>query len=214
MGLMTSGNTYRHPAVHAHIASTVDNISNGRVDFGMGAGWNVYEHESMGIPLYSTGERIRRLGEAAALTKLLWTEDLANFDGKYYQLTEARLNPKPVQKPHPPLVIGGGGEQLTLRVVAEHANIWNFIGGDVDVFNHKVSVLKEHCAAVGRDPSEIELSSQVAADFDDLDASARQARSLIDAGATHIILTMTPPYTVEKVTSLANDLIPRIEALA
>ncbi len=213
LGLMTSGNTYRHPAIHAHIGSTVDNISKGRVDFGMGAGWNEYEHESMGIPLYPPGERIRRLGEAAALTKLLWTEELANFDGRYYQLKEARLNPKPVQKPHPPLVIGGGGEQLTLRVVAEHADIWNFGGGDVDVFNHKVSVLKEHCATVGRDPSDIELSSQVRVDFDDLDASARQARGLIDAGVTHMILIMTPPYTVAKLNTMANEIIPRIEAL-
>lgn len=214
MGLMTSGNTYRHPAVHAHIASTVDNISNGRVEFGMGAGWNVYEHESMGIPLYTTGERIRRLGEAAALTKLLWTEELANFDGKYYQLQEARLNPKPVQKPHPPIVIGGGGEKLTLRVVAEHANIWNFVGGDLETFHHKVSVLRDHCAAIGRDPADIELSSQVRVERDDLDGTARQARGLIDAGVTHLILLMMPPYTVDKLNTMANDLIPRIEALA
>ena len=118
LGLMVAGNTYRHPAIHAHTAATVDIISKGRVDFGVGAGWNVYEHESMGIPLYEPAERIKRLGEACEITKRLFTQDLTDFDGKYYQLKEARLEPKPVQKPYPPFVIGGGGEQLTLRVVA------------------------------------------------------------------------------------------------
>jgi F420-dependent oxidoreductase-like protein len=214
LGLMTSGNTYRNPAVHAHIASAVDNISHGRVDFGMGAGWNVYEHESMGIPLYQPGERIRRLGEAAELTKLLWTQDVTTYNGKYYQLKEARLNPKPVQKPRPPIVIGGGGEQLTLRVVARHADIWNYSGGDVETFKHKVGVLKEHCAAVGRDPAEIELSAQYRPNLDDLDASAKQAQALIDAGVTHMILILPQPYTVDRLERMAGDLIPRIQATA
>ena len=141
LGLMVAGNTYRHPAIHAHTVATVDLISNGRVDFGVGAGWNVYEHESMGIPLYEPAERIKRLGEACALTKLLFTQDVTDFDGTYYQLKEARLEPKPVQKPWPPFVIGGGGEQLTLRVVARHADVWNHGGTDVEVFKHKVEVL-------------------------------------------------------------------------
>jgi F420-dependent oxidoreductase-like protein len=214
LGLMTSGNTYRNPAVHAHIASTIDNISHGRLEFGMGAGWNVYEHESMGIPLYPAGERIRRLGEAAELTKLLWTQDVTTYDGKYYQLKEARLNPKPVQQPGPPIVIGGGGEQLTLRVVARHADIWNFGGGDVDVFKHKVSVLEGHCAAVGRDRSEIELSAQYRADFDDMETSARKVQDLIDAGVTHMILILPLPYTVDNLRRLVDDLIPRVNAPA
>mgnify|MGYP000630878907 CR=1 FL=1 len=112
LGLMVAGNTYRHPAVHAHMAATVDVISGGRLDFGVGAGWNEYEHESMGIPLYAPGERIRRLGEACEITKRLWTQHLTDFDGRYYQLQEARLEPKPIQKPYPPIVIGGSGEQL------------------------------------------------------------------------------------------------------
>jgi F420-dependent oxidoreductase-like protein len=214
LGLMTTGNTYRHPAVHAHIAATADVVSGGRVDFGMGAGWNVYEHESMGLPLYSTGERIRRLGEAAELTKLLWTQDVVDYDGRYYQLKQARLDPKPVQQPHPPIVIGGGGEQLTLRVVAQHADMWNFVGGDVETFNRKVAILREHCAAIGRDPNEIELSSQVRIDFDDLDGAARQVQSLVNAGATHLILLLVPPFSVNQVTRLREELIPRIEAPA
>jgi alkanesulfonate monooxygenase SsuD/methylene tetrahydromethanopterin reductase-like flavin-dependent oxidoreductase (luciferase family) len=123
IGLMVTGNTYRHPAVLANMAATVDIISSGRLDLGMGAGWNEYEHHSMGIPLYAPGERIQRLGEACALIKQLFTQKVTDFKGRYYQLEEARCEPKPIQKPHPPLLIGGAGEQLTLRVVAEHADI-------------------------------------------------------------------------------------------
>ena len=158
LGLMVTGNTYRHPAVLAKIAATVDVISNGRLDFGIGAGWNEYEHASMGIPLYKPGERIRRLDEACEIIKRLFTEPTVDFDGRYYQLKDARSEPKPVQKPYPPFVIGGGGEQLTLRVVAKHANIWNSTSGSVDEFRHKVDVLHQHCAEIGRDPKEIVLS--------------------------------------------------------
>ncbi|HEV2129447.1 MAG TPA: LLM class F420-dependent oxidoreductase, partial [Thermomicrobiales bacterium] len=150
LGLMVTGNTYRHPAVLAKIAATVDVISEGRLDFGIGAGWNEYEHESMGIPLYQPGERIRRLDEACEMIKRLFTEPTVDFDGRYYQLKEARSEPKPVQRPYPPLVIGGGGEQLTLRVVAKHADVWNYTGGSVEEFRHKVGVLRRHCEEVGR----------------------------------------------------------------
>src|SRR5436305_3151767 len=160
VGLMVTGNTYRHPAVLAHMAATVDVISNGRLDFGIGAGWNEYEHTSMGIPLYTPGERIRRFGEACEIIKRLFTQHLTDFDGRYYQLKEARCEPKPIQKPYPPFVIGGGGEQLTLRIVAQYADVWNFAGGPVENFTHKIGVLRGHCAAVGRDPGEIKLSVQ------------------------------------------------------
>ena len=141
LGLMVTGNTYRHPAVLAKIAATVDVISNGRLDFGIGAGWNVYEHDSMGLELGNPGPRIRKFGEACDIFKSLFTEHLTTFEGKYYTLKDARCEPKPVQKPYPPFVIGGSGEQLTLRIVAKHANIWNFGGGDAATFTHKVNVL-------------------------------------------------------------------------
>src|SRR5688572_12641717 len=194
LGLMVAGNTYRHPAVHAHMAATVDVISGGRLDFGVGAGWNEYEHQSMGIPLYAPGERIRRLGEACEITKRLWTQHITDFDGRYYQLAQARLEPKPVQKPYPPIVIGGSGEQLTLRVVAQYADIWNFGGGDVEIFRHKLRVLHEHCAAIGRDPKEIELSVQNRIDYDDLGTTVETLKPLVDAGATHIVLMLVCPY--------------------
>lgn len=207
LGLMVAGNTYRHPAVHAHMAATVDVISGGRLDFGVGAGWNEYEHQSMGIPLYPAGERIRRLGEACELTRLLWTQDLTDYDGRFYQLTEARLNPKPIQKPYPPIVIGGSGEQLTLRVVAQHADIWNSSAADARELRHKQQILREHCAAIGRDPDEIEISVQTRINYDDLAASVATLQPLVAAGATHIVLMLAYPYPEGIVAQLAEEVV-------
>lgn len=212
LGLMVTGNTYRHPAVLAKIAATVDVISNGRLDLGLGAGWNEYEHTSMGIPLYAPGERIRRFGEACEIIKRLFTQHLTDFDGRYYQLQEARCEPKPVQKPCPPFVLGGSGEQLTLRVVAEYADVWNFVGGDIDTFKHKQDVLGEHCAAVGRDPSTIERSIQATVDYDNLQNTTEHVQRFVDAGATHIILNLRQPFPKGIVTRLADEVVPRIHA--
>jgi F420-dependent oxidoreductase-like protein len=212
VGLMVTGNTYRHPAVLAHMAATVDIISNGRLDLGLGAGWNEYEHTSMGIPLYAPGERIKRFGEACEMIKRLFTQHLTDFDGRYYQLKEARCEPKPVQKPYPPFVIGGGGEQLTLRIVAQYADVWNFAGGPVDTFKRKIAVLHEHCATVGRNPDEIERSVQVAVNYDDLEATIQSVQEFVDAGATHLILTLRDPYPDQIVTRLAEQVIPRIHS--
>jgi F420-dependent oxidoreductase-like protein len=210
IGLMVTGNTYRHPAVLAKMAATVDVISNGRLDLGIGAGWNVYEHDSMGIPLYAPGERIRRLGEACEIITSLFTRRLTTYDGRYYQLKDARCEPKPVQKPFPPFVIGGSGEQLTLRVVAQHASVWNFGGSDPAQFKHKQDVLRQHCEAVGRDFSEIALSIQIQVFPDDLQKTIDTVQSLVDAGATHIILNLRPPIPSGIVARVAEEVIPKI----
>ncbi|MDP9412341.1 MAG: LLM class F420-dependent oxidoreductase [Actinomycetota bacterium] len=212
LGLMVTGNTYRHPAVLAKIAATVDVISNGRLDFGIGAGWNEYEHTSMGIPLYSPGERIRRFGEACEIARRLFTEPTVDFDGRYYQLQEARCEPKPVQKPYPPFVIGGSGEQLTLRIVARYADVWNFAGGPVETFRHKQDVLREHCNAVGRDPGEIVRSVQVRVEYDDLPGMVEAVQGYVDAGATHLVLNLRYPYPDGIVARLAEEVVPRVRA--
>jgi F420-dependent oxidoreductase-like protein len=190
VGVMVTGNTYRHPAVLANMGATVDIISSGRMDFGIGAGWNEREHTSYDIPLYSPGERIRRLAEACEVVRLLWTEPVVDFAGQYYHLREARCEPKPVQKPHPPFVIGGSGEKLTLRVVAEYAAIWNFAGGPVEEFTRLSRVLDGHCAAVGRDPADIQRSIQVPIEADHLDVTRDTLRRFIEAGASHLILNL------------------------
>jgi F420-dependent oxidoreductase-like protein len=212
VGLMVTGNIYRHPAVLAKIGATVDIISHGRLDFGIGAGWNELECRMYGIPLYATGERIRRLGEACEVIKRLWTESVANYDGKYYQLKDALCEPKPVHKPYPPIVIGGSGEQLTLRIVAQYANIWNFVGGSVDTFLHKVEVLEGHCAAIGRDPSTIERSIQTIVNYDNLTETRDNIRPYIEAGATHLILNLRAPYPERIVHRLAEEIAEPLRA--
>ena len=207
VGLMVTGNIYRHPAVLAKMGATVDIISHGRLDFGIGAGWNELECRMYGIPLYPPGERIRRLGEACEVIKRLWTETVANFDGKYYQLKDARCEPKPVQKPNPPFVIGGSGEQLTLRIVAQYANIWNFVGGSVDTLRHKNEVLNDHCAAIGRDPRTIERSIQIAVNFNNPAETLNEIKPYIEAGATHIILNLRAPYPENIVHRLAEEIV-------
>lgn len=207
VGLMVTGNTYRHPAVLANMAATVDIISHGRLDFGIGAGWNEIEHGWYGIPLYAPGERIARLGEACEVIRLLWTQTTSDFDGKYYQLKDARCEPKPVQKPYPPFVIGGGGERKTLRVVAQYADIWNMAGGPVETFQHKSAVLDEHCRAIGRDPGDITRSIQVPVNYDDIAATRDSATGYIAAGVTHLILNLRHPYPDGIVRRLADEVV-------
>jgi F420-dependent oxidoreductase-like protein len=160
IGTLVTGNTYRHPAVLAKMATTVDHISGGRLDFGLGGAWHEYEHQVYGIPFHTVRERLERLDEAAQLIKLLWTQDRPKFEGKYYQLNEPPYNPPNVQQPHPPFLIGGGGEKRTLRTVARYADVCNVQGTPEDV-KHKFDVLAQHCRDAGRDPSEIRRTIQV-----------------------------------------------------
>ena len=215
VGVMVTGNTYRHPAVLANMGATVDQISHGRLDFGIGAGWNETEHAMYGIPLYAPAERIHRLDEACEVIRLLWTEPSANFAGRYYQLTDARSEPKPLQRPYPPFVIGGSGERLTLRVVAKYAAIWNFVGGPVEEFTHKSAVLDEHCAAIGRDPATIERSVQLVMAPENLAGGREVVREFIKAGATHLILNLRAPYPEGIVRRLADEIAtPLLEEYA
>lgn len=211
IGLMVTGNTYRHPAVLTSIAVTTDIISNGRLDFGIGAGWNEYEHDSMGLDLYKPGERIRRLGEACQIYKLLCTKHTTDFDGRYYQLKEARREPKPVQKPYPPIMIGGSGEKLTLREVAKHADAWNFFADTVEEYQRKAGILADHCEVVGRNPDDIVHSMQVRVNQDDLPAARERTQAFADAGVAHFIYTITPPYTENIVQRIANEVIKQVK---
>jgi F420-dependent oxidoreductase-like protein len=156
-GVLVTGNTYRNPAVLASMGKTLDHATEGRLIMGIGAGWFESEHQAYDVPFYTTAERIRRLDEAAEVIKLLWTEKQANFEGQYYNLKQAYCEPKPVQKPYPPIMIGGAGEKLTLKVVAKHADIWNTFGSPA-IFRQKITVLRDHCAKVGRNIDDIEIS--------------------------------------------------------
>ena len=151
LGVLVTGNNYRYPAILAKIASTVDMISKGRLDFGIGAGWKEIEYNAYGIPFHSVKERIERLEEAIKLIKLLWKEPRANFDGKYYQLKDALSAPKPVQKPYPPIFIGGDGERKTLRYVAKFGDYMNLPFTPMNKIQAKLDALRKHCDDLGRD---------------------------------------------------------------
>lgn len=157
IGPLVLGNTYRHPAVVANMAATLDHISGGRLVLGLGAGWQENEHRAYGLEYYTVGERLRRLEEACQVIRALFRERRANFEGRYYRLENAPLEPKPVQNSLP-LMIGGGGEKVTLRITAQYADEWN-VWGDVERLRQKMAVLDQHCERVGRDPSSIQRSA-------------------------------------------------------
>jgi F420-dependent oxidoreductase-like protein len=158
LGSLVCGNTYRHPAVLANIAVGVDQVSNGRVVLGLGAGWQVNEHKAYGIELYDTKTRLDRFEEACAIVRSLLDNQRTTFDGAHYRLIDAPCDPKPVQA-HLPLLVGGGGEKRTLRIVARYADEWN-VWGTAEVVAQKSAVLARHCEDVGRDPSTIVRSTQ------------------------------------------------------
>lgn len=154
LGQMVGCASYRNPGLLAKITSNIDVISGGRLDWGIGAGWYENEYTAYGYDFPAAKDRIRMLRETVEVVKLMWSEPDANYEGQHFTIKGAQCDPKPLQQPHPPVWIGGGGEQLTLRVVARHADCSNF-GGKPHEFAHKCEVLKEHCRAVGRDYDEI-----------------------------------------------------------
>jgi F420-dependent oxidoreductase-like protein len=150
LGTLVTGIVYRHPAILAKISATLDVLSKGRLFMGIGAAWNQEESFAYGIPFPPTKERLLRLEEVIQIILKMWTKSTATFNGKYYQIKDAYCNPKPIQKPHPPIMVGGGGERNTLRIVAKYADACNLFGS-IETIKRKLSILKEHCKNVGRD---------------------------------------------------------------
>jgi F420-dependent oxidoreductase-like protein len=208
-GLMVTANTFRHPSLLAKMATTCDHISNGRVQVGLGAGWLEEEHREYGLDFPPVGERMRRLAEACQILKALWTEPRATFEGRYYQVREAYHEPKPIQKPHPPIVIGVSGEQVGLKIVARYADEWNLSGGSPEDFRRKSAIIDGYCREIGRDPAEIERSVQFQPEAMQGDFVTK-AGSYIEAGATHLILTCPVPYSAEGVRSLWYDVVQKL----
>ncbi|HEU4915526.1 MAG TPA: LLM class F420-dependent oxidoreductase [Acidimicrobiia bacterium] len=158
LGQMCTCNTYRPPSYLAKVAASIDVISGGRLEMGIGAGWYEHEHEGYGYPFLEPGPRIRMLEEGVEIMKAMWTEEVVHYEGRHYRLEGAICQPKPLQSPHIPLWVAGGGEQLTLRVAARHAQYTNF-GIKPEWFTHKSEVLAAHCRDVGRDFEEITRSA-------------------------------------------------------
>lgn len=206
IGTMVNGMHYRHPAVTANMAATVDHVSNGRLELGLGAGWNQQESTAYGIQLGSVKERLDRFEEGVACVVGLLTQDRTDFAGRYYTLTNARCEPKPVQQPRPPIVIGGSGPKRTLAVVARFADQWDgAFAKDPETWQATSAVLDDHCSRVGRDPSEIERSIHLPwVDGDDPGALAERAAAFVAAGVDQVIFSMRGPYRAEQVEPLAT----------
>jgi F420-dependent oxidoreductase-like protein len=209
LGCQVTGMPYRHPSVLANMAATLDIASGGRLIVGLGAGWNQEESDALGIHLPPLKERFEQFAEGVEIIVRLLSDSVTDFDGKHFTLRAARCEPKPIQRPHPPIAIGGTGERKTLRVVAQYAQHWNALCRDQAEWRHKKDVLLAHCADVGRDPSTIECSVNLwynpatgpAALADD---AARWA----EAGADIGIVILPTPHTPEPLGAIADALAP------
>ncbi len=203
IGHMVTSNTYRHPAVAANMVATLDHVTDGRFDFGFGAGWFEAEHEAYGMPLPPLTERFDRFDEALEVIDLLLTVPVADYDGDYYQLRGAYNEPMPVHQPRPPFVIGGRGEKRLLRSAARWADHYNYPGDDIADFEYRVEVLQSHCADIGRDPDEIETSLQVR--VSDVSEAVDKAADAGEAGADQVIFMLPPPADIGLLEPLAEQ---------
>jgi F420-dependent oxidoreductase-like protein len=195
LGTLVTGIHYRHPAVLVNMAAALDIVSGGRLELGIGAGWNEEESGAYGIQLGGRAEHSDRFEEACEVIVGLLSQETTDFAGKYYQLTSARCESKPVQQPHPPLVIGGSGERRTLRTAARFAQHWNFVGGSPEEFARKRDVLRAHCHDLGRDPREIMLSSHVRlGPGGELGPALDTVAALGDLGLDLAIVILPPPH--------------------
>lgn len=226
LGLLVTSNRIRPPALLGKMASTLDVISGGRLVLGIGVGGThqppgaggiagpnpaLAEYAAYGLDLVPPAEGIARLAETAEILKLMWTEDVFDYEGRHYRLKGTRNEPKPVQRPGPPLLIGGWGTRL-LRLVAEHADAWNIPGPPhhgVEFVAERSRVLDAHCADLGRDPREIERSVQVLVSYDDPAATRETVAALVAAGMNHIVLSLPRPYPQGVARWLADEIIAK-----
>ena len=241
LGVLVTGVTHRNPAILAKMAATLDHVSGGRAILGIGGAWNEGEHWAYGIPCGPVGERLALLDEACTVIRSLFEDDVTTFEGKHCAVHDAVLWPKPLQ-PRLPILIGGGGERKTLRIVAKHADLWNAFGTP-DVVMHKLEILRDHCSAVGRDPSGIGITVNVGvivrdnaaavqarlaeigpvAGFPDYAASnqpygspemvAQRLAEYAKAGVSEVIAVMPAPYDNETIERLVTEVRPQINAL-
>ena len=231
LGTLVTGIVYRHPSVLAKVGATLDVLSKGRLYMGIGAAWNVDEATAYGIPFPPIRERMQRLEEAVQIIKKMWTEERTTFAGKSYQIRDAYCNPKPIQKPHPPIMIGGSGERRTLKIVAKYADACNLFGS-VETVKRKLAILREHCQSVGRDYDSIVKSklSKVVIDedrgriaeaiknvpeerrrealmFGTPEEVRRQVEAFEDAGIEYLIVNLEPRRESQALELFANEVM-------
>ena len=243
VGTMVNGNTYRNPCITAKMAATLDQVSAGRFMLGIGAGWYELEHKSFGVDFKTIGGRLRALDEACQIIKGMFTEDKTTLHGRHYSVLDAVCNPKPVQKPHPPILIAGTGEKVLLKIVAKHADMWNALGTP-ERMAHLIEIIKRHGDNVGRNSDDIEKTILIQLCFSQspqrqaqvLNSAAAMARTTPDkareqimiggaqecldkidryarAGVTHFIFTVMQPYAEDELQAFAEQVIPHARPL-
>lgn len=215
LGTMVTGVVYRHPGILIKTVTTLDVLSAGRAYLGIGAAWNEREARGLGVPFPPVKERFEQLEETLQIAKQMWSENNGPYQGKHFQLAETLCNPQPLSKPHPPILIGGGGEQKTLRLVAQYADACNLLARlGIDVVQKKLDILKRHCEKIGRDAAEIEKTALRTVHLGPGKMSAKdvidECRALAGVGIQHVIFNM---YDVDQLTPLeilGREILPAV----
>ena len=214
LAALVTGVTYRHPGLLAKIVTTLDILSEGRAQLGIGAAWYEREHLGLGVPFPPLAERYERLEETLEIVLQMWSEDDGPYEGRHYQLAETICDPRPVSSPRPRIMIGGNGERKTLRLVARYADVCNIIPSSVDEARHKFAVIERHCAEIGRDPSEIQrtvLGSFL--DTSDPDAFLSDCEGLAALGVEVVQIRAMTPDPARFVGDFARSVVPRLAEL-
>jgi F420-dependent oxidoreductase-like protein len=208
LGTLVTGVTYRNPAMLAKMITTLDVISKGRAILGIGAAWYDVEHEALGFDFPPVRERMDRLEEALEVCRAMFTEDRPSFDGRYYRIEKAANLPRPLQPDGPRIMVGGGGEKRTLRLVAQYADACN-LSGDLDTIRHKIGVLHRHCDEAGRDRSEISITRLATLVLTSSDEETAQSREFLVAAAG---AEAAAAFTVGQEAEIIDQLTPFVDA--
>ena len=214
LSLLVTGATYRHPGLLAKIVTTLDALSRGRAMLGLGAAWYDREHAGLGVPFPPTAERFERLEETLRICLQMWSDDEGAFEGAHYRLAETVCVPPPVQRPHPPILVGGGGERKTLRLVAQYADACNLFPVGTDGVRHKLEVLRRHCDDVGRDYDDIEKTMLAPADAPDPATDADRFLAVMEQyaalGISLVTLMPRTPDPVAWTADVCERVVPRL----
>jgi F420-dependent oxidoreductase-like protein len=214
LALLVTGVTYRHPGLLAKTVTTLDVLSQGRSMFGIGAAWYEREHLALGVPYPSVSTRFEMLEETLQICQQMWSKNDGSYEGKHFQLAETICQPQPIRRP--PILIGGGGEKKTLRLVAQYADVWNSTDSDIDVLTHKVDVLTRHCDTVGRDVAKIRKTVGFFEDpFSDLDGYLKRIDQMAGLGVDMINTGPVPgsPDPAGFVKRYGDEVMPRLSEI-
>ncbi|GAA2621743.1 TIGR03560 family F420-dependent LLM class oxidoreductase [Dactylosporangium fulvum] len=213
LGLLVTGVMYRHPGILAKTVTTLDVLSGGRARLGIGASWYEREQRGLGVPVVPVAERFERLEETLQICLQMWSDDNGAYEGRHYQLTETLNSPHVLSRPHPMIMIGGGGEKKTLRLVAKYGDACNIFGTSIEEVERKLAVLREHCAAEGRNYDEIVKTALIPQPpLVDPDAWLADVESFAKLGITEV-MTMPDRHPVEFVNGLAERIVPRLKSI-